>query len=360
MRPPSGRPGPCRVFLPCAAFLFVAVGISAETRYTLPAPVEVPEYDRSSPRYLEELRPFGWSPDGAFAMLTVEEVDGRGGVVYTYRVRSAVTDKDLYFLEDDSFYWPPGSEEAENPTAEISWGRVGVEVSEVLASYGIVQGAGITVRGFPIESPFGSVTADAVVAFEAHPDDAYFDRLDAYEVWVRRAGRSAKRIASEVDVFALGARVIGYFGSPFEPRILVLCGEERYVFEGSAVAYRYFGAALAVGFRPLRVLQAGPNVSGRYSHTAGVAELVVDEYPDGTLAIDGYAESMLAGGASEGAVNVGEISGVAAYSEGRAFYFDGFDCVLEIRFDSDALEVIEAGSCGGLNVSFSGRFERNR
>lgn len=360
MHPRRGRPGFCRVFLTFAAFLLVAAGLSAQARYSLPAPLEVPAYDRSSPRPLEELRPFGWSPDGAFAMLTVEEVDGRGGVVYTYRVRSAVTDEDLYLLEDDSFSWPPGSAEAENPTAEISWARVGEAVSKVLASYGIVQDPEIAIRRFPIESPVGTVTADAVVAFEAEPEDADFDRVDGYEVWIRRERRSAKRIASEVDVFAFGARVLGYFASPFEPRILVLCGEERYVFEGTAVAYRYFGASLVVGFRPQRVLRERPKVSGSYRHTAGVAELIIEEYPDGTVSVEGYAESVLAGGASEGAVNVGEISGVAAYSDGRAFYFDGFGCFLELRFASDALEVVEVGSCGGLNVSFSGRFERNR
>ena len=341
------------------ALLFVAGGLTAQSDYRLPEAVAIPGAERLGARLLEELRPFGWSPDGKFAYLSVEEVDGRGGVIYSYRIFDAVSDVELYLFEDDSFRWPEGSPGAENPTASHSWARSGEEVSQALSRHRIRRQAGIVVRSFPAVTPLGTYIAEAVITLEDQPEDPAFDRVDGYEVWIRRAGESAKRIAAAQDVFAVDGSVLGFFTSPFEPRILVLFGQERYVFEGTAIEYHFFGSSLVAGFRPQTLLSDAPPVSGSYVHEADVAGLEVIEYPDGTVSLDGYAEWIGPGGAESGNVNVGEISGRALYSRGRAIYDDGYGCRLDLRFTPGAVTVQEDGSCGGLNVTFAGSYRRS-
>lgn len=339
-------------------FALAALDVSAQTSYRLPEAVQVPGADRLGARLLEELRPFGWSRDGKLAYLSVEEVDGRGGTIFTYRVVDAVTDRELFVFEDDSFEWPEGSGEAETPRPEHSWRRVGAEVSAALARFGIVEGSASQILRFPADLPAGTFSADVITLLEKDPEEPAFDRLDAYEVWVRRPGVASKRITAQADVFAVNATVLGYIASPFEPRLFVLVGEERYVFEGTAIAFRFFGSSLAAGFRSQAVLP-GQRVSGSYSRPSGDAWLEVSQHPDGTLSLEGYAESFGPGGVDAGAVNVGEVSGTALYSQGRAVYDDGYGCRLELRFSRGRIEVTEAGSCGGLNVSFAGGYTRD-
>jgi hypothetical protein len=319
--------------------------------YFLPRAVTIPA-PQGAPAVISEFRPFGWSEDGRFAFLSVTPMEGRGGVVFRYTILDAVSDEEVFSLVDDSFEWEGWSEANREATPEESWRRFGPAVSEELSRSGIAQSGGLAVESFPLERNGMSYRSGVLVEIDTRAEDPAFDRLSAYEIWIRRVGRDAKRLSRQEDVFAIDAHIPGYIASPHEERVLVAVLEERYVFEGTVLVLRLFGSSLESGFTPRSVLPDG-TVTGSYGHEHGVAELSFVERPDGTLDVEGYAEWI---GQVEGQVHVGEVSGTALYGDGAAVYEDEWGCHLDFVFDSGKVTVSEHGTCGGLNVTFSGDY----
>lgn len=320
-----------------------------EAGYTLPEAVSLPGVADGEELYFE-LRPFGWSRDGAFAYMSVREVDGRGGVIFRYVVIDAVRDELLAVVEDDSFDWDNG---AMDPTPEYSWRRSRRSVEEMLRAHSIVQSKS-AVRTFPLEAEAGRYDASVLISPDAEAEDPAFDRLESYQVWVRQDGTAAKRISRQRDVFGVDAKVSGYLRSPYEPRMLVVVLEEHYVFEGTELHPRLFGSHLNYGFRPRSVL-GEERVGGSYVHEADVAFLEVTEHTDGTLRIAGWAEWH---GPMEGSVHVGEVDVEAYYADGWAYCRGEQGCELRLEFEPGGLKVEQFGECGGMNVTFGGSYRR--
>jgi hypothetical protein len=283
--------------------------------------------------------------------MTVRQVDGRGGTIFAYEVIDAVSDRRLARIEDDSFDWDDLSAPE---TPQASWRRVGSEVTQMLRDHGIVQTGELPVRGLPFESGGYRFDASTLVDLEVEPDDPAFDRIEAYEVWMRRVGESAKRVSVQTGIRAVGVAVAGYIQSPFESRVLLAVLEERYVFEGSELLLRLYGSHLNVGFER-QGFDSVPDPSGVWHHEADVAELFIDVSPDGTLSLRGQA---LSTGNQAGAVNVAEIDAIATYSERRAYAGIAANCELELFFADEGLNIRERGSCGGRNAAFGGAYHR--
>ena len=64
------------------------------------------------------------------------------------------------------------------------------------------------------------------------------------------------------------------------------------------------------------------------------------------------------GDPSSGLINVGEIGGIVAL-DGNQIHYDIDGCELLISLEHNALVVSDDNGCGGLNVSFNGRYVKN-
>lgn len=63
------------------------------------------------------------------------------------------------------------------------------------------------------------------------------------------------------------------------------------------------------------------------------------------------------GDASAGLVHTGEIEGIGTIENGKAIFDNGF-CVAELYMSSQALIVENETGCGGMNVTFNGKYTR--
>ena len=64
------------------------------------------------------------------------------------------------------------------------------------------------------------------------------------------------------------------------------------------------------------------------------------------------------GDPSSGLINVGEIGGIVTL-DGNQIHYDIDGCELLISLEHNALVVSDDNGCGGLNVSFNGRYVKN-
>ena len=114
------------------------------------------------------------------------------------------------------------------------------------------------------------------------------------------------------------------------------------------------------------IAHAADSISGEYKRVdaAGkldrhAASLSVSVLKDGRVRVVG--DSSWIGNASTGDVNVGEAGGIVALQGNRALFKggDGSDCRFTITFSRDSLMVTDDNlQCGGLNVSFDGRYRK--
>jgi len=190
-------------------------------------------------------RPFGWSADGKFAWLESEDVDGRGGTVYTYTIYDAVEDSVVYTHSDDSFDWGTDVDATE---AE-SWRRSGTEVSAALAQAAIVQSPRIEVAAFPLTRAGDRYTATLTTRDTPGSGEGDDDRISSYTLTLSSRARGSKVVTAQDKLAITSAVVDGCILSPMEPRILVVVSQRSRAFEGSAETLRFFGAHLGVGFR---------------------------------------------------------------------------------------------------------------
>jgi len=101
--------------------------------------------------------------------------------------------------------------------------------------------------------------------------------------------------------------------------------------------------------------------SGNYARAFGgkvdpTAKITIIRLRDNKILISGSAYWV---GANPGQVNTGEIDGQTAIAVNRAvFDFDG--CKGELSIQGERLVVESESGCGGLNVSFIGKYTRQR
>jgi primosomal replication protein N len=136
------------------------------------------------------------------------------------------------------FDWSGSRSTNREPVAEESWRRSGSRVSEALRAHGIVQTDTTGIESFSLQGDDWEIRSDVIIEVGQEADEPGFDRLCAYEVWTRRAGKDAKRVTRQENVFGTEVSVCGYIASPFEPRMLVAVLEKRYIFEGVSLLLR--------------------------------------------------------------------------------------------------------------------------
>lgn len=107
----------------------------------------------------------------------------------------------------------------------------------------------------------------------------------------------------------------------------------------------------------MSVSSYGP-ITGMYRRISGDANIDLIDRGSGRVSVVGNA--VWVGNAEMGQVNMGQIDGVILVRSGKAEYIDPEypDCRVMIHFGDAVLEVEDAGGCGGLNVTFSGRYAR--
>lgn len=87
------------------------------------------------------------------------------------------------------------------------------------------------------------------------------------------------------------------------------------------------------------------------------AQLLVMPLGGTRARIVGYASWV--GDAAAGAVNVGETYAVVEFAKDRARLDDGNGCAFDLALDGDEIRASgDGGACGGLNVTFDGRYRR--
>ncbi len=188
---------------------------------------------------VHEITPLGWSREGAFAYIETEYVEGRGGVLFTYVVLDAVNDRVLWRYEDD---WPDSGD----VELQVSMMKIEALLEAQLRHYGIIREAGIGLLGFPLREEGVQYTPKIALEKKAE-NDPFLGDIRSVSVYMHRDG-SKKRIYHRNDPGALSYWIAGYFKSPFEPRILVAIGEERWGFEGTEGHFVFSGCSLQHGF----------------------------------------------------------------------------------------------------------------
>lgn len=87
------------------------------------------------------------------------------------------------------------------------------------------------------------------------------------------------------------------------------------------------------------------------------AQLLVVPLKGDRARVVGYASWV--GDAASGNVNVGEATAVVAFKGERARFDNGNGCAFDLALaDGDLVASGDAGSCGGLNVTFDGRYRK--
>ena len=210
----------------------------------IPAKADLMVFSRpmSSSMYaVAEIMPIGWSEDGKFAYAHRRSVAGRGGVLFSYIIVSSVTDEIVWKYEDD---WP----DSNTVTAAESVQRSREPIEVHLGKHNIVQGQGTTLNGFPLTREGASFEPELKVLRKAekHP---FLGDIASLGVHMVRDGAETKRILHRDDPGAFSYWIAGYFLSPFEPRILVVIGEEKWGFEGTEGDFIFSGCSLTRGFR---------------------------------------------------------------------------------------------------------------
>lgn len=233
----------------CILFILVSFGLASYAQtISLPAPLDVMKSVGNPERMYgyERIRPFGWSRDGKFAFLTEEDADGRGGIIFTYYVIDTVTDRKGWMLIDDSWDWDQEESDGEI-LAEASLSRNMKTLQAQFKKYKIVQMEKMELLPFPLTA-IGSVF-ESKLQLESTEENTEFYSIKSIRLEITRDGTRSKTIFRNGAVDALSVWISGCIMSPFEKRILVLIGEEKFVFEGSMAFFEFSGCDLENGYK---------------------------------------------------------------------------------------------------------------
>jgi hypothetical protein len=215
---------------------------------TLPEKVDLMKYSKkTSGMYgFPTFRAAGWSADGKFAYITHRESEGRGGTVYRYVILDAVRDKVVWELEHDTFNSETGKITNYDFNREPGLSHLR-EFQKQLKHFNIQSGKGTNFQSFPLKHNGNTYTATAFSVPEENGQ--FWDKIKSFRVLIEAQNKGRKQITSDNDVKAHSYWIAGYFKSPFEPRILVVIGEEKFVFEGTEAFFRFSGSHLQAGFK---------------------------------------------------------------------------------------------------------------
>ncbi|MBP5748352.1 MAG: hypothetical protein J6W63_08340 [Treponema sp.] len=187
-------------------------------------------------------RIFGFSKDGKMAYSLEEDVDGRGGTIIQYIIQDLVTDKILWTTKDDTEDWTGEQDSmATLTTFLISLNNKKAELKSAMQKYGIIQADSEflqfpTKDGYSCTASFQDKTKDG--------DDDWLGKID-YQIRVKNPAGKSKTVSSAKDVKAYQVVVCGYFKNPYENRLAIIYGEEKYVFEGTGITYHIAGCDLS-------------------------------------------------------------------------------------------------------------------
>lgn len=203
-----------------------------------------------------EIRPIGWSRDGKFAFLRIVTPEFKGTSIYEYRVFDAMRDQVAFSLDDDVDSWTREEMTDQRGGVDVSWDRVGDQVSASLEELGIEQTESIELVRFPAPNGPERLGCYLTITTEEDPYDAspygaspYPDNIASYAVTLTSDMRGEKRVTLQEEVYAVSAWVEGFLRSPFENRILVIVSEKMMGFEMTpSMSYRFYGSHLDVGF----------------------------------------------------------------------------------------------------------------
>ena len=110
-----------------------------------------------------------------------------------------------------------------------------------MQKYGIIQ-ADSEFLQFPTKDGY-SCTANVQDKTKDGEDD-WLGKID-YQIRVKNPAGKSKTVASAKDVKAYQVVVCGYFKNPYENRLAIIYGEEKYVFEGTGISYHVAGCDLS-------------------------------------------------------------------------------------------------------------------
>lgn len=190
--------------------------------------------------FIAKIYPLGWSKQGHFALIQENEIAGRGGITFTYIIIDAVSDQLVWHYVDD---WPGSSNISVRHSLDKQAGRL----SKKLDQYGVVRNAGVRLSSFPIAFDKNTFFPSIDIKRKKARDPFYGD-IEHLSVYVTDGQRS-KKIFSKTDPGAFSYWIAGYFASPFENRILVAIGEEKWGFEGTEGSFIFSGCLLSSGFK---------------------------------------------------------------------------------------------------------------
>ena len=193
-----------------------------------------------------ELYPFGWSMDGKFAYVLVDQPLFRGGYGFYCAIVDARTDKVLWSHYDhsDQFDW-----QGDEAPLHVAWRRNAAEVGEQLAAFGVEPVAGARVEPLPLRR--GSEEYRAVVReWRVNPETSpYGNGVVGYSLLFQSSKRGSKVIAQRGHIFVTDVTIIGCIQSPFEERVVLLAAESGNAYGGARFTdFTIIGAHLEVGF----------------------------------------------------------------------------------------------------------------
>ena len=208
-----------------------------------PAPVDMISHSKPPSKdmyFASEIYPVGWSKDGHFAFVQKNEVAGRGGIKFSYFIIDSVTDKVAWNYIDD---WI----DSNNTTIHQSIKKSKNRFKKQLEKYEIVQNRGIDLHAFPLNHGDQKFFPEIEILKkkESHP---FLGDIKSVSIFMNK-NTKRKRIFLKKDPGAFSYWITGYFASPFEKRILVGIGEEKWGHEGTEGHIIFSGCSLKSGYK---------------------------------------------------------------------------------------------------------------
>jgi hypothetical protein len=192
----------------------------------------------------------GWSKDGAAAVMSPVDGEGRGGTGVDLWVIDTVEDQVLKVVDlwSDEFDGLPDTSEALAAAMESSMkGRLFLASLKDAA----VQPSSpplMELQDFPLKTDQTQYSAETVTRPVGGEAEGLAGRTLEWRLEVRSA-QGEKTIAKGREDNAIDVLVKGYIASPWEPRILVVYGITHPGFEGEQpLSYQFSGCLLTRGF----------------------------------------------------------------------------------------------------------------
>lgn len=229
-------------FLSLFAFLIITVSGYALDLH-IPKPVDMMMYSKPSSKSMyavAKIYPVGWSKNGYFAFIQENDVEGRGGVAFSYIIINTITDKIVWNHLDD---WVDSNDVNIKQSIE----RVKKVLSKHLMKYQIIQNRGVEFYSFPLIQG-EQVFSPNIEIIKKQEKDPFLGDIQSVSIFMNK-GTKKKRIFFKQNPRALSYWISGYFLSPYEKRILVSIGQEKWGFEGTEGSFIFSGSSLVLKYK---------------------------------------------------------------------------------------------------------------